>query len=276
MTTSASVATVPASLAHRYMRQTPYGALSVAAAVAAWWFATDVLGLGNSVTMCSPLEAVKMAVRLLSEPFAGATLGGHLRDSLARWVAGVGAAVALGIPLGLLMGWNRIVNALVAPVFEPLRNVPPLAWIPLMIVWFGTSTLSQVAVVFVGAFPPCVLTGYRAIRIVDPVQLAAASTLGAGAWTRAVEVALPAGLPTIFAGLRIAFGNGWMALIGAELVGASTGLGFLIIRGQENLSAAIIIVGMVTIGITGLVLDALLAAFSRRALPWRQSVQTHD
>jgi ABC-type nitrate/sulfonate/bicarbonate transport system permease component len=215
-------------------------------------------------------------VRLLSEPFAGATLGGHLRDSLARWGAGVGAAILLGVPLGLLMGWNRTVNAAVAPLFEPLRNVPPLAWIPLMIVWFGTSTLSQVAVVFVGAFPPCVLNAYRAIRIVDSVQLAAASTLGAGAWSRAVEVALPAGLPTLFAGLRIAFGNGWMALIGAELVGASTGLGFLIIRGQENLSAAIIVVGMVAIGVTGLLLDLLLAALARRALPWRRPVEAHE
>lgn len=276
MTIRASVAVGYSSSVRRTRVRAPYGALSVAALLAGWWFATDILGLGNSATLSSPMEVVRTGARLLHEPFAGATLGGHLRDSLGRWAAGIGLAIALGVPLGLLMGWNRTVNALVAPLFEPFRNVPPLAWIPLMIVWFGTSTLSQVALVFIGAFPPCVLNAYRAIRVVDPVQLAAASTLGAGAWSKAVEVALPAGLPTIIAGLRIAFGNGWMALIGAELIGASTGLGFLIIRGQENLSAAIIIVGMVTIGVTGLVLDVLLAALARRALPWRQPMRAHD
>ena len=276
MTTSTSVAAIPSPAPERRSSRVPYGALSVATVIAVWWFATDVLGLGSTATLCSPVEAVRTGVRLLYEPFAGATLGGHLLDSLGRWAAGVGAAIAVGVPLGLLMGWNRTVNAAVAPLFEPLRNVPPLAWIPLMIVWFGTSTLSQVAMVFIGAFPPCVLNGYRAIRVVDQVQLAAASTLGAGAWARAVEVAVPAGLPTLFAGLRIAFGNGWMALIGAELVGAPTGLGFLIIRGQENLSAAIIVVGMAAIGATGLLLDLLLAAFARRALPWRRPAQAHD
>jgi len=246
------------------------GAVSIALFLALWWFATAGLGFGDQTTIASPPEVVRALVRLTLEPFGGLTLPGHVAASLYRWGLGVLLAVGIGVPLGLAMAWQPAVNAAVAPIFEPLRNIPPLAWIPLVIVWLGTGTASQVTLVFVGAFPPCVLNAFRAIRGVDPVLLAAARNLGAPSHRQLLEVALPSGLPTILAGIRIAFGNGWMALVGAELVGAPSGLGYLIVRGQENLSAPVIFAGMIVIGALGLLLDATLRAAGWRLVPWRR------
>jgi ABC-type nitrate/sulfonate/bicarbonate transport system permease component len=244
--------------------------VSVGGFLALWWLLTSVLGLGDETTAASPLEVLATLGALAVEPFAGHTLGGHVAASLWRWTLGVGAGVAVGVPLGVLMAWSEEVDAAVGPAFDMLRNIPPLAWIPLAIVWFGTDTTSQALLVFVGALPPSLLNAYRAIKGIDPRLLAAARTVGARPWHQLVEVALPTGLPAILAGMRIAFGNGWMALVGAELVGAPSGLGFLIVRGQENLTPAVIIAGMVVIGIMGLALDAALRVATRPLLRWRR------
>lgn len=248
------------------------GVAAIGGATVLWWLVTDGLGLIRPSTLASPTAVIEAAVRITLEPFAGQSLPGHVRDSLLRWAAGVAAAVGIGVPLGLAMGWYRAVDAFVSPAFGVLRNIPPLAWIPLAILWFGTGPTTQAAMVFVGAFPPCVLNGYRATREVDRYQIWAARAVGASSLRQLIEIVVPAGLPVILAGVRIAFGNGWMAVVGAELVGAPSGLGFMIVRGQQNLTPAVIVVGMAAIGLLGLVLDALVVRLSRPLLGWRREV----
>lgn len=248
------------------------GVATIGGATVLWWLVTDGLGLIRPSTLAGPTAVIETAARITAEPFAGQTLPGHVRDSLLRWAAGVAAAVGIGVPLGLAMGWYRAPDAIVSPTFGVLRNIPPLAWIPLAILWFGTGPTTQAALVFVGAFPPCVLNAYRATREVDRYQIWAARAVGASSLRQLIEIVVPAGLPVILAGVRIAFGNGWMAVVGAELVGAPSGLGFMIVRGQQNLTPAVIVVGMAAIGLLGLVLDALVFRLSRPFLRWRREV----
>lgn len=268
------VATRPGALLRARARASGSELLAAVASIGTltflWWLATDGMGIVAPATIPSPIAVVDTASRLVTEPFAGETLPGHVLDSLVRWGTGVGAAIAIGIPLGLAMGWYRSVEALVSPAFAVLRNIPPLAWIPLAILWFGTGPGTQAGLVFVGAFPPCVLNAHRATRDVNTYQVWAARSVGASSLRQLVEVVVPAGLPVILAGIRIAFGNGWMAVVGAELIGAHSGLGFMIIRGQENMTPTIVVVGMTAIGLLGLVIDTLVVRLSVPLLRWRQ------
>ncbi|TDE00210.1 ABC transporter permease [Jiangella asiatica] len=242
--------------------------------VVLWWLVTDGIGLVGADMFASPGSVADRLAELVTTPFAGETLTGHVSASLQRWVLGLAAAVLLGVPLGMLMAEQADVDAAVTPVFEALRFIPPLAWVPLAILWLGASVTAQALVVFVAAFPPCLLNAHRAVRGIDPVLRRAARTLGAGRWREVVWVAVPTGLPTVLAGVAIAMTNGWMALIGAELVGARSGLGFMILRGQSNAAPDIIVAAMVVIGIIGAAMTALMGLATRRVLRW-QHTDTH-
>ena len=217
----------------------------------------------------SPLEVVARFAALIAEPFSGATLFGHAAVSLQRWGIGVLLAIGIGLPMGIALAWLPPLRAVVTPAFELLRYIPPFAWVPIAVLWFGASTTTQAAIVFIAAFPACIINTQLAVSQVDPLLVRAARTLGAGSATTLARVVLPVEAPTIFTGLRIAFSNGWMALVGAELVVGKQGLGFLISQGQINDSAATILVGMTTIGVLGTLIDIALQRGQRLALPWK-------
>jgi ABC-type nitrate/sulfonate/bicarbonate transport system permease component len=143
--------------------------------------------------------------------------------------------------------------------------------VPIAVLWFGASTTTQASIVFIAAFPACVINTQLGVGQVDPILLRAARTLGAGSATTLGRVVLPVAAPAVFTGLRIAFSNGWMALVGAELVVGKQGLGFLISQGQINDSAATILVGMIAIGVLGVVIDLALQRAQRVLLPWRSA-----
>jgi ABC-type nitrate/sulfonate/bicarbonate transport system permease component len=246
-----------------------YGAASLAGLLAVWLVATTVTGAIPANVLPSPPELVARVVALMSEPFSGATLEGHALRSLERWVIGVAAAVAIGVPVGVALAWLPPVRAAVTPVFELLRYIPPFAWVPIAVLWLGASTTTQALIVFIAAFPVCVINSQLGVAHVDRILLLAARALGAGGLRTLVRVVLPVAAPSVFTGIRIAFSNGWMALVGAELVVGKQGLGFLISQGQANDSVATILVGMITIGVTGTLIDILLQALQRYALPWR-------
>ena len=246
-----------------------YGALALGTLLFAWWLATAIPGFVPPRVLPSPLDVVVRFAALVAEPFSGSTLFGHAAVSLQRWLIGVGAAVALGLPLGIALAWLPPLRAVVTPAFELLRYIPPFAWVPIAVLWFGASTTTQAAIVFIAAFPACIINTQLAVSQVDPLLVRAARTLGAGSATTLAWVVLPVAAPTIFTGLRIAFSNGWMALVGAELVVGKQGLGFLISQGQINDSAATILVGMTTIGVLGTLIDIALQRGQRLALPWK-------
>jgi NitT/TauT family transport system permease protein len=177
---------------------------------------------------------------------------------------GFGLAVAIGIPLGLLMGWFRWLDAVVTPLFDALRFVAPIAWVPFAALWFGTGIGGPVLIIFSGAFPPCVINAYRGAKYVETRFVEAARTLGAGNLRIITEVLLPASVPSIVSGLRVSAGLGWQSLIGAELIVASSGIGYLMVKGQSNISTTIVMSGMIAIGIVGAVIDVALRALEAR------------
>ena len=139
-----------------------------------------------------------------------------------------------------------------------------IAWVPFAALWFGTGIGGPVLIIFSGAFPPCVINAYRGAKFVEPRFIEAARMLGASNLRIVTEVLLPASVPSIVAGLRISAGLGWQSLIGAELIVASSGIGYLMVKGQSNISTAIVMSGMIAIGIVGVVIDVLLRGLQAR------------
>jgi ABC-type nitrate/sulfonate/bicarbonate transport system permease component len=238
-------------------------ATSVVLVLAAWSAAALVGHLPPAV--CPPPWAIPAAAyRLVTEGFAGHTLQYHLLASLGRFGAGFLIAALTGIPLGLVMGWSRPIRDIVTPFFETFRFIAPLAWIPFAALWFGTGIGGPILIVFSGAFAPCVINAFRGAQLVDPVLLEASRTLGASPWRLAVDVLLPGAFPSILAGLRISAALAWQSLVGAELISASSGVGYLMVQGQGSFETAIVFVGMIAIGLVGLAMDAMLQLVNRQ------------
>ena len=211
-----------------------------------------------------PWDVLARAGTLLTEPFSGRTLQGHLASSIERYLRGFLLGAAVGVPLGLLMGWYRWLDNMVTPLFDSLRFIAPIAWVPFAALWFGTGIGGPTMIIFAGAFPPCLINAYRGARQVETRYLEAAQVLGASGPRIVLEVLLPSSLPAIIAGLRIGAGAGWQSLIGAELIAANSGIGLMMVRGQGNLDTAIVMVGMITVGLFGLLVDVLLRAVEQQ------------
>jgi NitT/TauT family transport system permease protein len=212
-------------------------------------------------------------VDLLDRRFAGATLPGHLAASFQRFAYGFLLAALIGIPLGLLMGWFQILDEIVSPIFDGLRFIAPIAWVPFAALWFGTGIGGPIMIIFAGAFPPCVINAYRGAKFVDPRLIEAANMLGTPNHRVITEVLLPASIPSIISGLRVSAGLGWQSLVGAELIVASTGVGYMMVQGQANVSTTTVMAGMVAIGLVGLALDVALR-LAERIILRRRGLET--
>jgi ABC-type nitrate/sulfonate/bicarbonate transport system permease component len=222
------------------------------------WSAIALSGITPPLFLPTPWAVVERMMELTTQPFAGYTIQEHLLSSVGRYLMGFGLAVTIGIPLGLAMGWFRGLDAAVTPLFEAVRFVAPIAWVPFAALWFGTGIGGPTLIIFTGAFPPALINAYRGARFVELRLIEAARTLGAGNWRIIVEVLLPASVPSIVAGLRISAGLGWQSLIGAELIVASSGIGYLMVKGQSNISTTTVMSGMIAIGVVGFLIDVLL------------------
>ncbi|MCA3635101.1 MAG: ABC transporter permease [Methylobacterium sp.] len=228
------------------------------------WTLLSVTGLVPRQFLPSPFEVAGRFFFLLTSPFAGATLPEHLSASFMRYAYGVVLAAAIGIPLGLLMGWFRLLDDIVSPIFDGLRFIAPIAWVPFAALWFGTGIGGPVMIIFAGAFPPCLINAYRGARFVEPRLIEAARMLGTGHVRMILEILLPAAVPSIIAGLRVSAGLGWQSLVGAELIVAAAGVGFMMVQAQGSVQTPTVMAGMVAIGLVGMVIDILL----RRGEGW--------
>lgn len=244
----------------RTMSQRDFLLLSVAglASLILVWLLLSGTGLVPPLFLPTPAEVVDRFVTLLHRPFAGGTLQAHVAASLQRFLAGFLLAAAIGVPLGLMMAWFRWLDDIVAPLFDGVRFIPPIAWVPFAALWFGTGIGGPIMVIFAGAFPPCVINAYRGAKFVDPRLIEAARMLGTPHHRMIAEILLPAALPSIVSGLRVSAGLGWQSLVGAELIVASTGVGYLMVQGQANASTTTVMSGMIAIGIVGFAIDVLL------------------
>ena len=222
------------------------------------WSAMALSGWVPRAFLPTPWDILARLVQLTREPFAGYTLQVHLLSSLQRFAMGFVLAVSVGIPLGLLMAWFQWVDKVVGPLFEAVRFVAPIAWVPFAALWFGTGIGGPVLIIFMGALPPVLINTYRGAKYVDRKYIEASSMLGAGPWRGITQVMLPAAVPSIVSGLRISAGLAWQSLVGAELIVASSGVGYLMVKGQAGLSTVTVMSGMIAIGLVGLVIDVLL------------------
>lgn len=250
-------------------------ALSAAGLIAffgIWWLAAAA-ELIPAMFLPTPLAVATRFVELLTHPFVGYTLEQHLWSSLQRYLMGLSLAVAIGVPLGLMMGWFRWLDYIVSPLFETLRFIAPIAWVPFAALWFGTGIGGPVLIIFAGAFPPCVVNAYRGAKQVDVRLLEAARMLGLSNRMIVCEVLLPGALPAVIAGLRVAAGLGWMSLVGAELIVASSGIGYMMVKGQSAINTATVMSGMIAIGMVGAVIDWLLGRIEAFAMRHRR--RTH-
>jgi ABC-type nitrate/sulfonate/bicarbonate transport system permease component len=237
--------------------------------IVTWYIFTEVYPMFHRVMLPSPVAVVKFFIRSVS---SGELLG-HVVASLSRIFYANLAALALGVPIGLAIGLYRPVEYLLDGLVSIFKPIPPLAWVPLAILWLGLGTASVVFITFLAAFFAILINTIAGVRSLDRVHLRAALSLGAGQRRIMSHVVLPSIVPYIFTGVRIAIGVSWMSIVAAELIAASSGLGYMIIYYREVLRTDAIIVGMLTIGVIGLLMDMALRRFERWLLPWRAGVQ---
>lgn len=198
------------------------------------------------------------------------TLQKDVMASLKRVAVAVAFAALVGYPLGFALGGSRLFAWMFEPVVSFFRPIPPLAWIPLSIMWFGITDAQNEFIIFLGALFPIVLSTMEGVRDVDAQLIRAARTLGAGRAAIVFTVILPGALSSMFVGLRVGIGIAWMALVAGELVAATSGLGFLISQGRLLFRSDHIVVGMVMIGVIGLLLDAAVRLLQQLVTPWRE------
>lgn len=251
------------------VKATLFAILSFAILIAVW----IGVSAANPDFLPSPAACLARFQAMLQRPISKVTVFGHVWDSLKRVLCAVVVASLIGIPVGLGMGWNKKIKAAISPIFEFLRPIPPIAWIPLVILWFGVGEFSKVFLVFIGAVIPVIMNTYTGVTMVDPILLNVGRIYKATGVQSLREIVLPAALPAIFAGVKTAVSSGWMIVLAAEMMASKSGVGFLITRGMEAYDVAMVICGMLLIGIVGYLISISLSALERRLCPWKTSIQ---
>ena len=245
--------------------------VSALAAIGVWQTACWA-GLVAPALLASPAEVGLALVDLCRTGMPpGRTLPMHAWMSLTRVLAGTGLAVALGTPVGLALGASPRLRGLVMPLVDFIRPIPPLAWIPLAILWFGLGLASAASLIFLGAFFPVVLATCSGVRAVDRSYVEAVRVLGGGRLTVWRKVLLPGCLPSALTGVRVGLGIGWMTLVAAEFAGVrgGYGLGYMILSARDLQRIDMVMAGMAAIGLVGLVMELGLKRLSAHLLRWR-------
>jgi NitT/TauT family transport system permease protein/taurine transport system permease protein len=245
------------------------GLITVAVVLALWYLATSATGFINPSRFPRPEEVWSAFSFIHLEGYGNGKLHQHMLHSLQLVFMGFAVAVGVGVPLGLLMGYSRRAEVLINPAFLLLRPIPPLAWIPLAIVWLGLDDGSKILVIFVAAFVPSVINTYTGVRSIEAPVMEAARMLGIKGWRMVSEVLLPGSMPLIFTGLRLSLQASWTTLVAAELIGAIYGLGSILNQASQDIYPAMILVAMVFVGIGGASTTWLLGQLENRAMPWR-------
>ncbi len=236
------------------------GLIGAVLAVATWEISART-GLIDPAIFPSP----SLAIRAAAERLTAETVADNLFWSLLRVFSGFLLGALAGAAVGIAAGWYRGFGAIARPLIELLRPIPPLAWIPLAIIWFGLGEPSKFFIIFLGAFFPVVTAAYQGMRSIDPMLLKAAQTFGLSGVPLLLRVAVPAAAPDLATGVRIGWGLSFGVLVAAELIAADRGLGYMIINERNTGgSVGVIVVGILLIGALNLVTDAAIGAAIKR------------
>ena len=249
-------------------RRGAIGAATISVLLVLWWLLTMVTGTIDTGRFPSPGETWFAARQVTVKGYANGQLHLHILHSLKLVAMGFLFAISVGLPLGLLMGWSRRAEALINPIFLAIRPIPPLAWIPLAILWLGLGDAAKIMVIFFAAFVPSVINAYTGVRNISVPIIEAARMMGTPGPALVRDVLVPGALPSIFTGLRLSLQASWTTLVAAELVGAISGLGRVLNVAQQDLYPGMILFAMMWVAILGGLTTALLAWVEARALPW--------
>ncbi len=258
-----------AGIRRRRLKLTILSIASIVVVLAAWQ-AIVSFQLVNTQFLASPIEVVQTIIRKFTDKRPdGHLLYQHILASLQVVWVGFLLGAAIGIPVGLIMGWFKVGNRVLRPIFELLRPVPGLAWIPIVIIFFGVSTFSRGIIIFFGAFVSIVLNTYTGIRSTNQTLINVAKTCGASNLKVFWKVGIPSAMPMIFAGLRTSIGMSWGTIVAAEMLGSSIGLGFLIQYARSFADVGLIMGGILVLGICGQLSSMLVQAVESIVLRWR-------
>lgn len=238
------------------------------------WYLCTKFGVIKPLFLPSPSSIFQkfIALAFLGEEYAQGTLWSHIWISLYR----VGVALLIGlltaIPTGLLMGVNHYFRGVLDPPIEFYRAIPPLAYIPLTVLWFGIDDFQKILVIYLAIFAPLVINTKSGVKSISIEQIHAAYSLGASKFQVLTQVILKGAMPEIITGIRIAIGFGWTTLVAAELVAARTGLGQMILNASDFLATDVVILGIVVIGVIAYSLDIFIRYLEKVFIPWRGKI----
>lgn len=246
--------------------------LITALALMILWTLVTELGLVKPLFLPSPVAVWHKFVIATTEGVSNSTLAEHTLASLGRVLGAFFFALITAVPVGILMGVNRVVRGLFDPIIEFYRPLPPLAYLPLIIIWLGIGEFPKVFLIYLAIFAPMAIAARAGVRSVSIEQIHAAYAMGATRAQVIVEVILKAALPEIFTGMRIGIGVGWTTLVAAEMVAAHRGLGFMVLNAAEFLASDTVIMGIVVIGAFAFAFDLMLRYLEKVLIPWKGKV----
>jgi taurine transport system permease protein len=233
------------------------------------WYAIARFRLVSELFVPHPLSVWQAFVDIATEGYRGGTLLHHLLDSLYRVLAGFSLAVVTAVPLGLAIGYSSKVQAIFDPLIEFYRPLPPLAYYTLLVVWLGIENESKIALLYLAAFPPLSVSAMAGVRGVAAERVQGARCLGASRWQVFRYVVFPSCLPDIFTGMRVSIGFTYTTLVAAEMVAATSGIGWMVLDASKFLRSDVIFMGNIVMGLTGIALDRIIRIAERRLVPWR-------
>jgi NitT/TauT family transport system permease protein/taurine transport system permease protein len=236
------------------------------------WEILAALTVFPKVALPSPASVWDSFTRVATVGYLNKTLGQDVLYSVVRVTVGFVGAVVLGVPIGLLMAENRVVHRVVDPFLQLGRPVPPLAYIPLFVVWFGLGELPKILLILVGTIPIIIISTIGGVRNIPVQRYQVARCLGANRRQLFLRVTLPSTLPEVFTGMKVGIGIAWSTLVAAELIAASVGLGWLVEQAATQLQTGIVIAGIIVIGILGYLMELGIRLLERAFIPWRGHV----
>ncbi|WP_267548982.1 ABC transporter permease [Rhizobium rhizogenes] len=260
--------------------------LAVPVALLVIWQLMSIFGLVRPEILPSPVAIVeRLWLYLLPEQAFGEAGGpgawlmssellSDLLASLQRVVLGFAVGAGLALPLGLLMGTDRTVERYLNPIIQFLRPIPPIAYIPLAILWFGLGNPPAIFLIAIGAFFPVLINTISGVHNVDSIYIRAATNLGAGRLTLFRRVILPAATPYILTGMRIGIGTAFIVVIVAEMIAVNSGLGYRILEAREYMWSDKVIAGMIAIGLLGLAIDLCVSRLNSHLLRWHRGIES--
>ena len=233
------------------------------------WVVIGELNIVPELFWPHPRSVIEKFILISTEGYKGLTLLEHLWESMFRVLSGFFLGCITGIPIGIAMGLNSYVRGFMDPIIELYRPVPPLAFIPIVIIWMGIGNVGKIFLLFLACFSIMVINSRSGVKSVELEKVQAAYSLGANRWQVLFHVILINALPEIFTGMRVSMGVAWGTLVAAEMVASVNGVGWMVLNAARFLMTDIVIMGIILMGVVGYGFDLIMRNIEKRMIPWK-------